>query len=72
MSKLRLYTDAMLEGKSNRELILMRDNVFTSSVLTKEEQTKNIEILNYKLTGSLDTSAKAMMEIEASKPDDIM
>lgn len=72
MSKLRLYTDDMLNGKSNRELRLMKDNVSTSNVLTKEEQAKNIEILNYKITGSLDTSAKAMMEIEASKPDDIM
>ena len=67
---MRLYTQNLLEGKSRDQLISMLDNVKTSIVLTEEEKAANIEILEVKINGGVNSRNDAILrDIEAGMAD---
>lgn len=68
--KLRVYTDAMLDGKSISQLNSLLNSVKTNELLTNKEQSMNIDILNARINGYATLrDAIILSDIEAGKAD---
>ena len=67
---MRLYTQDLLEGKTKEQLNVMLDNVKTSIVFTDKEKVANIEILECKINGGVNSRNDAILrDIEAGMAD---
>lgn len=63
---MRLYKN--LETKTPKELRIMLDTVKTSTVLTKEEQDANINLIN-SILNPMKTNDKVLKDIESGMAD---